>query len=417
VLSDGDQVVFKIEQELELERRLGDGGFSSVYLLKNNTGQEYALKILDLWRFRPSEYEETVDKFRKGYDVGKVRGPHLVRTYSYGLLRGNPYILMEYCPGGTLKAKIKDRSCVNDASPIAQAILKGLKALHQNALVHRDIKPENILFDADSQIKLADFDIVLNVNEERGTTSNLWGHANQVWGTRLYAAPEQIDHRKAIKYAHPRMDIYSFGVVMWEVLFGAHPYQSLIDEEDSIKTAIKKIRSNYSNLKRRVEDKPEWRDLLLGCLNPDFEGRFQNVEEVLTHIPNLKEATVNGTVCEFGHFLLKPSQDKVDLAGLVKSKKEKIVTVGFGDDAQSANDINIPEEGSAFISRHHATIEYIDKEWFIKDGQWIDHPTGPYWKYSTNGTYVNSRKLEPTETCLLRPGDTIRVGNTELIFQ
>lgn len=437
-------------------KKYGQGGFGTVYGIKSNQNQKFAIKILDLWRMRASDYEEMRQKFEEGFEVGKLDSPNLVRNYFRGRINGNPYIIMEDCPGANLKSKRAQFYGAHKYNKLANQVLQGLSTIHRNGIIHRDLKPENILFDDQGNAKLADFDIAgrikktiqkskldNNYSRSDSTSKNfkfysklqialskiniggLFGTTDELWGTLQYAPHEQLDHFLAYKFVGPTMDIYAFGVTMYEVISGGKmPFGTLKDYGDNISNYKKAVRDkkNYKRIgaiASNVDNK--WDEILDQCLNPDPSDRPQSIDEIITYLgfsstdlftPNYKKYGMPILQIKSGGTINKT----FNLSRLLAAKDTKNLTVGRLDrsDTTTINDISISDDFNQYISRSHATLIFANSKWIIKDGQRLGDNIP--WHSSTNGTYVNDLMLEPDEAAELKPGDIITIGETKIMF-
>jgi serine/threonine-protein kinase len=197
----------------ELERMLGHGGMSEVWLAHDRElGRRVALKLLapdaDRARFE-----------REARAVASLAHPNVMQLYDYGEEGGRPYMVLEYVPGGTLEERLAARSGtpLPDAETrlVASGMAAGLAHAHARGVVHRDLKPANVLFDDDGRPKLADFGIARLAAGE-GTLTE----AGTVLGTAAYISPEQA----AGAPATPASDVYSFGVILYRMLTGRLPF-------------------------------------------------------------------------------------------------------------------------------------------------------------------------------------------------
>ena len=202
-------------------RLLGKGGMGEVYLIEHpKTGDRFALKIMTPpegkdgheWRRRFAREAEFAMNIRHPnligvYDVGEDPDTHLC------------YIIMEYVPGGTLSDKLKanGKFAVKDAVAIAAQVASALDVAHKEGVVHRDIKPDNIMFNANGIPKIADLGIAKFENSEETTTVTKTG---AIIGTPAYMSPEQMMDSH---HADARADIYSLGIVLYEMLTGVRP--------------------------------------------------------------------------------------------------------------------------------------------------------------------------------------------------
>ena len=198
-------------------RLLGKGGMGAVYLMQGASGSQYAVKIM----FPEKVSHEMRRRFAKEADFAiKIRHKNLVSVYDVGEdpETGLCYMIMDYVPGGTLSDRLKEkgRFSIQEAVPIVSQIAAALDVAHRHGLVHRDIKPDNIMFDADGTPRLSDLGVAKfdDAQQSMVTTTGM------VIGTPAYMAPEQMLNSHAID---ARADIYSLGVVLYEMLSGKRP--------------------------------------------------------------------------------------------------------------------------------------------------------------------------------------------------
>ena len=130
-----------IDGRFQVEKILGEGSFGRVYSVRDRQGELFALKLLKLWEVPAEIRDPLVARFDMEFETGRIDSNYLVHSYSYGEVKGNPYMLMEYCPNGDLR---KYASHGIDLVRAAYEILSGLNDLHACGKVHRDLKPENV---------------------------------------------------------------------------------------------------------------------------------------------------------------------------------------------------------------------------------------------------------------------------------
>jgi serine/threonine-protein kinase len=200
-----------------LEAKLGSGGMSTVYLARDTTlDRQVAVKVMHR---EMSEQADQLERFRQeARAVAKISHPNVVAVIDAGEDGGYPYIVFEYVEGETLKARINRVGALDTQEALAYAIeiARGLTVAHARKMVHRDIKPQNVLIDAEGRAKLTDFGISRQL-EKDGLTAT-----GRVLGTTDYVAPEQAMGRGADQ----RSDIYSLGVVLFEMLTGSVPFSA-----------------------------------------------------------------------------------------------------------------------------------------------------------------------------------------------
>ncbi len=417
-LSIGDTV----DNSYTIVKVLGEGSFGRVYLVCDRNGAKYALKLLKLWEVPEDIRESLIARFDMEFETGRIESDYLVHSISHGFMEGNPYIVMEFCPGGDLLSCNAD-TIAADTSTIATHVLMGLKALHSCGKVHRDLKPENVLVKKNGAFALTDFGISGDRNK-RMTERNLLGKPKQIFGTYAYMPPEQLNPRKDATVL-PTTDIFSFGVMMFQLLTGELPFGRLDSERDLVPYINRGKAGDWNKqLLSRTAAAAGWYNLIDGCLKADFHHRLQSVDDVLKLVPNINkvnapsENPVNFSSTIINGVLLRVMQGeeygKVYKLDDMLIGERAILLMGRRD-VGVVNDIAICENNSSYISRQHCTLEldYDTGSWVIRDGQCI-FDTGPcYWKPSTNGTFVNSHEVG-VNGAPFSPGDIISIGDTKL---
>jgi serine/threonine-protein kinase len=221
-----------------LEAKLGSGGMSTVYLARDETlDRPVAVKVMHR---EMSEQEDQLQRFRQeARAVAKLSHPNVVAVIDAGEDGGYPYIVFEYVKGETLKQRIGRVGALDTQDAIAYAIevARGLSVAHARNMVHRDIKPQNVLIDEEGRAKLTDFGISRQL-EQDGVTAT-----GRVLGTTDYVAPEQaMGHG-----VDPRSDIYSLGVVLYEMLVGQVPFHA----DSQVGVAMKHVNEELPDVQRR----------------------------------------------------------------------------------------------------------------------------------------------------------------------
>ena len=413
-----------IDHAYWVDRVLGEGTFGVVYAVRDTYGRKLALKLLRLWEVHPDIRDGLVKRFEMEFKTGQVPSEYLVHSVASGFAQGNPYIVMELCSGGDL-ITISEHSRL-DLPKVATHVLKGLGALHSCGKVHRDLKPENVLLKADGHFALTDFGISGDRNK-RMTECNILGKPQQIFGTYAYMPPEQLNPKKNATVL-PTTDIFSFGVMMYQLITGELPFGPLDDEGD-LPAYLRNGKSGNWDARKLsvVENGRQWEAMIAGCLQPKFQERLQSVTDVLQLVPNtpyeesfhhyetqqnipFQSKIVNGVLLRV---MQGEEYGKVYYLDHMLSGDKAILTVGRRDE-HVRNDIPIMENDSSYISRKHCTLEldYNIGCWVIRDGQWDRYTTGG-WRKSTNGTFVNSTEVSRSGIPF-NPGDIISIGDTKL---
>ena len=269
----------KINERYEIIRSIGEGGMANVYLGYDTIlDRNVAIKIL---RGDLSGDEKFVRRFqREALSASSLAHPNIVEMYDVGEDDGLYYIVMEYVDGKTLKQLLKKRGnlTLSEAIDIMLQLTDGMAHAHDSYIVHRDLKPQNVMIKDDGQIKITDFGIAMALNSTQLTQTN------SVMGSVHYLPPEQASG----KGSTIKSDIYSIGIIFYELLSGSLPFRgdnaveialkhmrdplpSLRDENPAIPQSIENIimRATAKNPKNRYEDTRTMHDDLLTALDDE----------------------------------------------------------------------------------------------------------------------------------------------------
>ncbi|MDR1631719.1 MAG: protein kinase [Dysgonamonadaceae bacterium] len=409
-----------IAGKYKVEKVLGEGSFGVVFKVKSENGVVYALKLLRLWDVHPDIRKQLIMRFDMEYITGKIPSRYLVQALDHGITEGNPYIVMEYCPKGDI-FQLTERQNV-DLAAIGRQILYGLKDLHSYGKVHRDLKPENVLIKKDGTIALTDFGISGDRNK-RMTEQNWIGKPTQIFGTYAYMPPEQVKPKRGDATVLPTTDIFSFGVMMYQLITRELPFGRLENENDLALYVYRGSTGDWNRTRLRKSSSYDgFERIIEGCLEPDYKKRLQTADTVLSLLPAnrdsvyepiretcFEEEIVNGVLLRI---MQGEEHGKIYKLNDLLSGRKRMLTIGRID-PETNNSIPIVEEQSFYISRKHCTLEWktADRVWFIRDGQ-KDQSAKGQWKLSTNGTFVNSREVS-AEGMYFYPGDIISIGDTK----
>src|SRR5918998_1095649 len=248
-------------------RKLGSGGMANVYLAEDEElGRRVAIKILN---DRHANDESFVERFRReAKHAAGLSHPNIVSIYDRGEAEGTYYIAMEFLDGKSLKELIVSRgpAPVNVAIDYARKILDALRFSHRNGIVHRDIKPHNVIVDAEGRVKVTDFGIA------RAGTSQMT-EVGSIIGTAQYLSPEQAKGAPVDQTS----DLYSVGIVLYELLTGKVPFSGDSPVEIAMKH-ISAIPEPPSTLRPEVPDDLD--KVVLRALGKTPPERYPSAEEM-----------------------------------------------------------------------------------------------------------------------------------------
>jgi beta-lactam-binding protein with PASTA domain/predicted Ser/Thr protein kinase len=257
-----------IDGRYRVLRRLGSGGMADVYCAEDQQlGRRVALKLL--YR-RLAEDQQFVERFRReASSAAGLQHPNVVGIFDRGEWDGTYYIAMEFIPGRTLKDVIRERGPAppEAAVDIVLQILRAARYAHQRGIVHRDIKPHNVLIDEDGRVKVTDFGIA------RAGASDMT-ETGSVMGTAQYLSPEQAQGRPV----DARSDLYSIGIVLYELLTGRVPF----DADSPVTVALKQVSEAPvppSELNPAIP--PALESVVLRAMEKDPARRFANADEFI----------------------------------------------------------------------------------------------------------------------------------------
>jgi len=257
----------------EILRELAQGGMGVVYLATQPAlEREVVIKSLRRGLADDPSLEERF--VREAQAAAAIHHQNTVAVYDCFAWRGERFIVQEYVPGEDLSAvlKIVRRIPSRIAGMVALELARGLEEVHARGVVHRDLKPANVLVGRAGEVKLADFGIAL---EQRKTALTQVGHAV---GTPGYMSPEQHRGEKA----DPRSDAFAFGVLLYEILTGALPFQESDDAEGDEPSLIRQIEAGrFAPVRKLAPGTPRaLARLIVRCLNPRPKCRPQGAFEI-----------------------------------------------------------------------------------------------------------------------------------------
>lgn len=257
-------------------RKIDQGGMSTVYLaIQLSVAREVALKVMSPVLNADPVFSERFQ--REANIVGQLSHHNIVSIYDIGRHKNLNYIAMDYLPGGSVHSKMSQGLSGHEAMRISREVAGALHHAHEKGYIHRDIKPENILFRDDGSAVLSDFGVAKTVSSSSRMTN-----AGTVVGTPHYMSPEQARG----KPVDGRSDIYSLGIVFYEMLTGSVPYQA----EEAVAIAIKHLTAPTPKLPPQYAI---YQKILNKLLAKDPGDRFQCGQDLIDAIGEI-EATLTG---------------------------------------------------------------------------------------------------------------------------
>ncbi len=338
----------KISDRYQVIKSIGEGGMANVYLAYDTIlDRNVAVKVL---RGDLANDEKFVRRFqREALAASSLSNPNIVEVYDVGEDNGEYYIVMEYIEGRHLKQLLKKRGklTVREAVDIVMQITDGLSVAHDSYIIHRDIKPQNIMILENGLVKITDFGIAMAMNSTQLTQTN------SVMGSVHYLPPEQASGKGATLQS----DIYSIGILFYELLTGKLPFKgdnaveialkhlkeplpSVREEDPDIPQSVENIiiKATAKNPKNRYSDAREMHEDLKTCLEPErinepkIKLKYQEVSDDTKVIKQVKtEAKKNSEV--------KSGNNKERIKP--EEKEEVVVKKITGDDLKKQNKILI----------------------------------------------------------------------------
>ncbi len=289
-----------------LESKLGSGGMSTVYLARDGTLERWvAVKVMHR---EMSDQPDQIERFRReARAVAQLSHPNVVAVIDAGEDGGHPYIVFEYVDGETLKQRIERVGPlpVDESTAYAIEIGRGLSAAHARRLVHRDVKPQNVLIDSEGRAKVTDFGIARSL-EADGLTQT-----GRVLGTTDYVSPEQAMGRGV----DARTDVYSLGVLLYEMLTGEVPFTA----ETVVGVAMKHVNEPMPDVqKRRPEVSSALASVVERATAKEPKKRYPDMASCLADLEAALEVEVARAGGSHG--------EATTVLGTVPKKRRKILT-------------------------------------------------------------------------------------------
>lgn len=286
-----------VADRYEIMEKIGAGGMSDVYRARDHIlGRFVAIKVL---KQEFSEDVNFVTKFRtEAQSAAGLEHPNIVNIYDVGSEAGIHYIVMEYVEGVTLKTYIekKGRLTYKEAVSIAIQVGRGIEAAHAKHIIHRDIKPQNILISTEGKAKVTDFGIARAVSNNTISAD--------VMGSVHYASPEQARNG----FVDGKSDIYSLGIVMYEMVTGRVPF----DGETTVAVAIQHLQEEMVAPSAYAPDLPvSLEKIILKCTQKSPDRRYDNISDLLIDLKKV---------------LISPNDDFVTMVSAGNQEKTRVIS-------------------------------------------------------------------------------------------
>lgn len=258
----------KINDRYEIIKTIGEGGMANVYLANDTIlDRKVAIKVL---RGDLSNDEKFIRRFkREALSVSNLSHPNIVEVYDVGEEDGNYYIVMEYIEGKTLKQLLQKRGALtlNEVIDIMTQLTDGLAHAHEAYIIHRDIKPQNIMIEDNGLVKITDFGIAMALNSTQLTQTN------SVMGSVHYLPPEQANG----KGSTVKSDIYSLGILMYELLTGSVPFKG----DTAVEIALKHMKEKIPSIRKQNPTIPQSvENIVLKATAKNPKNRYDNVRDM-----------------------------------------------------------------------------------------------------------------------------------------
>ncbi len=259
----------------EIIEELGKGGMGRVYRVEDTKlKQEVALKLI---KPEISSDKKTIERFRNELKIARnIRHKNVCGMFDLGEAEGARFITMEYVSGEDLKSFIRRAAPLSTSRTIsiAKQVCEGLSEAHRLGVVHRDLKPSNIMIDKDGNVRIMDFGIARSL-KEKGITG-----AGVMIGTPEYMSPEQVEGKEVDQ----RTDIYSLGVILYEMLTGRVPFEGDTALSIAVKHKTEKPK-DPRELNSQISEDISF--IILKCLEKDKDKRYQSAGEVRAALENI----------------------------------------------------------------------------------------------------------------------------------
>ncbi|MDE5630865.1 MAG: Stk1 family PASTA domain-containing Ser/Thr kinase [Bacilli bacterium] len=315
----------KINDRYQIIKTIGEGGMANVYLAYDTIlDRDVAVKVL---RGDLATDEKFVRRFqREALSASSLSHPNIVEVYDVGEDNGSYYIVMEYIEGKHLKQLLKRRGSLTltEVVDIMLQVTDGMSAAHDSYIIHRDIKPQNIMILENGLIKITDFGIAMALNSTQLTQTN------SVMGSVHYLPPEQASG----KGATIQSDVYSMGILMYELLTGTLPFRG----DNAVEIALKHIKEPFPSIKEKLPSIPQSiENIIMRATAKNVKNRYTDAKEMHD---DLKTALTDARAAE-PRYTFKYSEDEGENK---KRSVEPTKKVEVKEIKETKEEISLPEK-------------------------------------------------------------------------
>jgi serine/threonine protein kinase len=382
-------VIGKTVGPYQIQELLGQGGMAVVYKAYHPALDRYvAIKALDATLGQEQGF---IERFkREARVIARLDNSHIVPVYDFDEHEGQPYIVLKFIDGETLRDRMKNTPLSqSEILRIISTVGDALQYAHNQGVLHRDIKPSNVLMGSGGKVYLTDFGLARILESASSLTGDM------IIGTPHYISPEQAMNAETLDEG---TDIYSFGVMMYEMVVGSLPFDA-----DTVFSIIEDHISQTPPLPRSIRpDLPEEvEQVILKALAKKRSERYLRIADLVKAFrkgwsPNTEQSDISSTTMESMRIATL-------LADNGKSFALSTEPVVLGRDSITKNiknDIDLTQlDEKKIVSRRHAKVQRQDDEFILQD------------LGSRNGTFINGERLSPEQAHLLTSGDVIEFGS------
>lgn len=344
----------KINDRYQIIKTIGEGGMANVYLAYDTIlDRNVAVKVL---RGDLATDEKFVRRFqREALSASSLSHPNIVEVYDVGEDNGSYYIVMEYIEGKHLKQLLKKRGnlTLTEVVDIMLQVTDGMSAAHDSYIIHRDIKPQNIMILENGLIKITDFGIAMALNSTQLTQTN------SVMGSVHYLPPEQASG----KGATIQSDVYSMGILMYELLSGTLPFRG----DNAVEIALKHIKEPFPSIKEKVQSIPQSiENIIMRATAKNVKNRYADAKEMHD---DLKTALSDSRASE-PRYMFKYPEDETDSskkkkdieAEILKEDKKEVSKPKKEQKKENKKEVKIEDTGEIDIKAKQITERDLKKK-------------------------------------------------------